>query len=32
VSVAIIAHGTNWKQVRIKRMIRALKQGKRLRF
>lgn len=31
-SVAIIAHGTNWKKVRLGRMIRALKQGKRLRF
>lgn len=31
-SVAIIAHGTNWKRVRLARMIRALKQKKRLRF
>jgi len=31
-SVAIIAHGTNWKRVRLVRMLKALKQKKRLRF
>lgn len=31
-SVAIIAHGTNWKKVRLKRVIKALKQKKRLHF
>jgi hypothetical protein len=31
-SVAIIAHGTNWKRARLAKMIRALKQKKRLRF
>jgi hypothetical protein len=31
VSVAIIAHGTNWKRMRLVKAIRLMKQGKRLR-
>lgn len=31
-SPTIIAHGTNWKKYRLKRVIKALKQKKRLRF
>lgn len=31
-SVAIIAHGTNWKVKRLGKVIKAIKQGKRLRF
>lgn len=31
-SVAIIAHGTNWKRLRLGKVVRALKQKKRLRY